>query len=229
VIIFLTLTRGNWLGFALGVWVLLFLPRRLFGFQQKLVFIGLLLLLVPIAALGIWAVLPEEVVQRASQGNTVNARLLSWQIGIKEGLKYPFFGIGLNNLRDLLGTVTVRVSGVRNLTNLHNCFLAFFIELGVLGLVAYLALILSLIQMGLNLYRRRAHPGAKWCGVIAIAMIVAHFVPAFLSTILYVPAVSHVYVFVSLGAIAGLYHSHQPVRARESYEQPYLQRVPAAY
>jgi O-antigen ligase len=228
-VIFLTLTRGNWLGFALGLWVFLFLARRLLGFHQKLVMIGLFLLLVPLAVLGIWAAIPEEVVQRASEGNTIRSRFLSWQMALEEGLRRPIFGIGLNNLRDILGTIILRVSGVRNLTSLHNCFLAIFVELGVVGLFSYLAVIVSIVQMGLSLYRKRMQARAQWCGVIVIAMMVAHFVPAFFSTILYVPAVSHVYLFVSLGAIAGVYHSHQPVLSWDSCHQPCLQRVPTVY
>jgi O-antigen ligase len=227
-VIFLTLTRGNWLGFAFGGWVLLFFGRKLIGFQQKIIWVGLVLLLVPIVLAGVVASMPEEIVNRTHQENTFQARLLAWEIAINEGLKDPVFGIGLNNLRDVLGTISIRSGGARSLSTSHNCFLALFVELGAVGLLAYLAMAVSIVHTGLKLYGRRAGPREQWYGVILIAMMVAYLMPAFFSTILYVPAVSHVYVFAAAGAIAGLFRSC--LQRHTSYTIiPERQQIPSFY
>jgi O-antigen ligase len=228
-IIFHTMTRGNWMGFAFGIWILLLFGRRLIGFHQKLVSIGLAFLIIPVAIAGIWTSTPDEVLERAGNVKNIDARLVSWGIAINEGLKHPFFGIGLNNLRNVFGTTLVRFQGTHNLDTTHNCYLAIFIELGLAGLFAYMAIIISIVQMGSILYRMHMYRRWQWCGVIVIAIMVAYLLPAFTSTILYVPAASHVYVFVSVGAIVGLYRSHKAAEEKYIRQSACEDPIPAFY
>jgi putative inorganic carbon (HCO3(-)) transporter len=205
VIIFLTLTRGNWLGFVLGIWVFLFMGRRLIEHQQKLRAVALIMILLPIGIIGVQEFLspeslPKEISSRASDAGNVNQRFKTWKIAIDVGLQSPIFGIGLNNMRDILG----KLGHKQGLTTVHNCFLAFFLELGVVGLLTYLAIIASIIRTGLNLYRKGTHSQDRWRGVGIIAIMAAYLTPALTETILYTETI-HIYVFACIGGIAGMY------------------------
>jgi len=210
-VIVATWTRSNWLGFLSGSWVLLFLGRRFINRGHKLVAVGLGLLLVPVLLVGFLALAPEEMVEgRIGDENSIYARIGAWQLQLQEGINHPLFGIGFNNVRALLATQRVYVMGVRSETTSHNCFLAFFVELGTVGLLAYLAIALSITRMGLQRYRQGPRQQDQWAGICSIAILVAYLVPALTSTILYVPWVSHVYVFACIGGIAGVNSSVRP-------------------
>jgi chromate transport protein ChrA len=74
----------------------------------------------------------------------------------------------------------------------------------VIGLFAYLMMVATIIARGLTLYRRAVHPHDRWWGISVVALMAAYLVPALTSSLLHIPAVSHVYVFVCIGAIAGV-------------------------
>jgi O-antigen ligase len=215
VIILLTWTRGNWLGFLLGLWICTLLGYRLLHVSQRLRLLSLVLLLVPIVLLSLSVFIPSHVVEeRLGESGTVQARFATWQLAIHEGLKQPLLGIGLNNLRDILGAAVLRMPTLRNLTAPHNCYLSILVELGVVGLFAYLMLIVSLLRTGIRLYRTGSTAQTQWRGIAILFLLTAHFIPAFFSTILYNPVVSHVYVFACIGAIAGLSPAPSPRHAQ---------------
>jgi O-antigen ligase len=210
-VILLTLTRGNLLGFFIGGWACLFLGRRLMKPSWKVMVIGLILTLVPLLIIGSFWLVPEKVIdERFTQSRTVESRLEVFQIALQIGMKRPIFGIGLNNLRDVFGALRVTREGARTLPVAHNSFITMFAELGIAGLVAYLAIAMSIIQMGLRLYRTGITPGEQWQGVGVVAIMMAYLVPALTSNILHRPELSQVYVYVGLGAIAGRYSQRPP-------------------
>jgi O-antigen ligase len=193
VMILLTFSRGNWAGFIAGVCVLLLLGRRLIGFSRKLVAIGLIVLLAPLFMLSLPVLTPQEFVEeRAVNLETVNWRFLEWQRMLEKSDTHLLFGIGLNNSRDVLGGTP------------HNTVLSFFIELGAVGLLTYLALVTSIICMGLRIYRVGVDSRDRWRGIAVIVVMVDYLVPALFFETLYQTELSHVFVYVFVGGIAGL-------------------------
>jgi hypothetical protein len=81
--------------------------------------------------------------------------------------------------------------------------------------LAYLAVGGSIIRTGFLLYRRGIELHQRWRGVALIAMITAYWVAALFATSLHVPSVSHVYLFLTAGAIAGVH-----VRRRSAVALP---------
>ncbi len=210
VIVVLTLTRGNWLGFALAIWVCLAFASRLVDLPRKLVSAGLLLLLLPVLFAGWQALLPERVIEdRLSQPTNVYARLASWYATLNLFGDNPVLGVGLNNSRRFLEARAVTFEGAKNLRSVHNSFLAMLAELGLIGFLAYLAIIGCLVQMAYRLYRDGPDLRDRWRGLAAIGILAAYLVPALFSGLLYMPTVSHTYVFVYMGALAGLYGRSQ--------------------
>jgi O-antigen ligase len=226
-IVLLTWTRGNWLGFISGVWLVLFLGRRLLGFYFKKCAVALVLLLLPGIFFLVGSSLSGDVEERITNTQNIYERVAAWQEALRTSTKNPIFGIGLNNLRDVLSTEGMSFEGVRNLTLHHNCYLGFLAELGSVGLLAYLLIMSSIIRMGLRLYRAGTRYRDRWRGIAVIAIMAAYLVPAFFSTILYRPAVSHIYVFACIGGLAGLYGSRRRVQgmknSKNSYAQPVLE------
>jgi O-antigen ligase len=211
-VIFFTWTRGNWLGFLSGTWFFFFLGRRLLPFSRKLICLSLILLIIPVGVLGLQAALTENVLEnRVAKTSTFFARWESWRMLVEETLKQPIFGVGLNNSRDVLQHRRLsQYADVKSLTTPHNGFLAIFAELGVVGLIAYAAIIICMARLGLRLYRSGTSVQARWGGIAILAILVAYYMPVLTENILHAPELSHVYVFGCVGGIVGCYAKTLP-------------------
>jgi hypothetical protein len=208
VVTLLTYTRGSWVGFAMGLGVMLFLGRRLINFSSKIGFIGIALILLPVILVGVKFVASKDFTE-GRVGNVANlyGRFATWQATIDEAAKNPVFGIGLNNLYSELRTEKTEYGGFSGYTTPHNAFLAIFAELGLAGLLLYLAITTAIFQMGLRLYRRGACFKDRWRGLAVIGIMVAYHVPALFEHLIYHASVAHVYVYAFAGSVAGLYNS----------------------
>jgi O-antigen ligase len=221
VISFLTLTRGNWIGFLTSVWVFLFLGNRLIGFHRKLGAVGLTMVLIPILVIGLYVIVPEEIIEeRLTNLPNVEGRVATWQIMTKEVGKAPVFGIGLQNSRGLLREIEGSFGRSKSFTSPHNSYLPLLLEIGIVGLVGYLAIFGSIIRMGLRLYLEGTHFRDRWRGLTVIAILVAYHVPSLFEHLIYHTNLMHVYVYVFVGAIAGLYSSSRSQSCL--YEHPRL-------
>jgi O-antigen ligase len=205
-IILLGWSRGNLVGLLSGVWIFMFFGRRLVSSSRIMGTVGLVLVLIPTLAMGLYEIIPEKVFEeRISRPSTVYARLGAWQIIGEQISTSPVTGIGFNNLRDILDENRIIFEGVKSETHAHNSFLSILAELGLIGLLAYLAIGGSIIRTGFLLYRTGRDLHQRWRGVALIAIITAYWMAGLFATSLHVPTVSHVYVFLTAGAIAGLH------------------------
>lgn len=210
VVTLLTWVRGNWIGLLAGAWVYMFLGRKLLGSSRKMGTIGLTLLFIALLGAGVSELRSREFFEeRVANPDTWNWRLARWEIALREGASNPIFGIGLNNLRDVYG------KELRTYFTAHNSFVSFFAELGAAGLLAYLAIVASIARMGMRLYRLGPQSRDRWRGAAVLAVMAAYQVGAAAITYLYVYELSHIYVFVFVGAVAGLYTQNglHPARA----------------
>lgn len=77
-----------------------------------------------------------QVLGRFENSGTANERLLSWKAGIRLFESYPFFGIGICNYVNLIGTYNpTMLSGSRAA---HNMYVQALVETGACGFLAYL-------------------------------------------------------------------------------------------
>jgi hypothetical protein len=83
--------------------------------------------------------------------------------------------------------------------------LTFLAELGIVGLLTYLAIVTAIIRMGLRLYQQGMYARDRWHGVTVVAIMAAYLLPALVSNTLNSKELSHVYVYAFMGGIAGLY------------------------
>jgi O-antigen ligase len=195
----------------------MFFGRRLVSSSRIMGTVGLLLVLVPTLAIGLYEVIPEEIFEaRISRPSTVYARLGAWQLIAEQISKSPVTGVGFNNLRDILDDRRIIFEGIKSETHAHNSFLSILAELGLIGLLAYLAIGGSIVRTGLLLYQRGGELHQRWRGVALIAIITAYWVSALFATSLHLPTVSHVYVYITAGAIAGVHVRRRSVVAAGS-------------
>lgn len=207
VVILLTWSRGNWVGFLSGLCLFSFLGFRLMKRQKKLGWSGAALILVAAVGFAVLAFVPMEIVEgRIAYTGTIHWRFRRWELAAQQGIENPIFGIGLNNLRD------VYYRNFGGYTGTHNFFLSTFAELGLLGLLAYLAAMASIIGTGLTLYRKGPQPHDCWRGIAVIAVLIANLTPALFAGTITATGVMLVYVYVFVGGIAELYS--QPIQAR---------------
>lgn len=206
IIILFVWTRGPWIGFLFGIWTFALLGSKLIMARRKILIAGLVLSLFPIAFMGLQEALSvEDVVGRVGRTGNIYGRLATYQIMVEEWSRKPLFGIGLNNVRDLLAEREISLYGVRSFRFSHNSYLSLATEVGVIGFLAYLAIVASILGMGLRVFRMGKHTRDRWRGIGVIAIMVAYLIPPLSDSTLYRTWVSHVYVFVFAGAVSGVY------------------------
>jgi putative inorganic carbon (HCO3(-)) transporter len=139
-----------------------------------LVFAGILLL----ARLG-----PEKAgdTMMASIGSTAGAsttieqRLELWDRAIYGIMDFPFTGMGMNTFRKVVHVLypLFLISPDVDVASCHNQLLQTALDLGVPGLVAYVALLAAAITMGIQVWRQsreawiRASAQGLVCGILA--------------------------------------------------------------
>jgi O-antigen ligase len=205
----LTIQRGCWLGFLAGLFVFLFCGRRFISLPPQLRMVGFVLILVPAIAFALITAVPQEFFeQRVGDEANVLARFATWIATMQLISEGPVFGVGLNNLHSLLDRREVEYGNIVNLSSPHNSYLSMLVELGVIGLLAYLGVVASIMKRGVSLYRNR-NPQDAWRGITVLAIMVGYQIPSLFANTMYSPGLLHVYVYAFIGAIAGLYSSRR--------------------
>jgi len=220
VIIALTLVRGNWVGFIFGLGVFLKLGRRLVSFTRTVKIVGLTVFFVLFAALSFSLLVPEEIIEeRITEQDNAIGRFATWLATIEMASEAPLFGVGLNNLQGLLSRERVTIGGFANYSTPHNSLLSILVELGSIALIAYSAAVLTILRMGLRLYRTGVNKEDRWRGVALIAIMVAYLTPSLFANTIYITGLIHIYVYTLAGALAGVYSGQLRSTPSQSYYQ----------
>ncbi len=136
-----------------------------------------------------FGLLAQQIESGTGSGGTRNS-LTSQGLGLvadSRGL-----GVGAGNAE---GRIRAQDSQIR-VTNLHNWWLEVLVDLGIAGLILFVALWLTLVRGGLRAWRRGAGPATRWLG-LASALALIGFVAGALgpsSAIHYAP------MWITLGA-----------------------------
>lgn len=174
-VVLLTQSRGGWLGLAIGL-LLLFAWMSRWG---RWLAVGALL----IGGVFVLWLGPGKVGDRVmtSIGSTssvapsIAGRLEVWNRAIYGISDFPFTGMGMNTFRKVVHVLypLFLTSPDTDIAHCHNQLLQTALDLGIPGLVAYVALLASAITMGVQVWRRS---GVTWirssaqglvCGIVA--------------------------------------------------------------
>ncbi len=134
-----TLSRSGWIGALVGlVMVAVVLPERrrlVAGLTGGIAVTAVLILLAPIAArIAPHATGPEEMLA---------ARIEIWMVALAVGLHHPIFGVGVANFVNYYPQYGGVVQGINHA---HDIFLNMFVERGILGFLAFTAVVLFVFK-----------------------------------------------------------------------------------
>jgi len=190
-VLLLTQSRGSWIGLLLSCSILLFPGRQGKKWGLLLIFlffIGYLMLLgfeeIPLGA--------QEIKAK------IIGRMHFWDLAIKSIVDHPGFGIGMNRIR-MIPQVGYELAHV------HNHLLHTAAELGIPGLVAYLAILIGAAFMCFKIWQKS---NIGWMRAIALGLgcgQLAHFIFGMADSI---PLGAKVGIFFwfSLALIAAMYN-----------------------
>ncbi|MDM7926266.1 MAG: O-antigen ligase family protein [bacterium] len=138
-----TFSRGGWIGFAAGLLVFAFLHWRIAENRSRALFRGLIVL--SVLSLVLW-LLRDFILLRftGEDYGSAQSRIPMMQIALGMIRKFPWLGVGLNNY-----TLSMAPFDKTGLTldffhPVHNVYLQLAAEIGLPGLVAFLAFTLGL-------------------------------------------------------------------------------------
>ncbi|HEX21591.1 MAG TPA: hypothetical protein ENH19_02935 [Actinobacteria bacterium] len=191
-VLYLSHTKSAWIGVGLGIFILLVVYRHRLNLRILIIGFIALLLFLSVVLVGS-ASTNQDVDLRSASINKINmnesARLLYWRVALVSLAKRPIFGYGpdtfnyayrLNRPADW----KVRDTEGRPVDKAHNEFLQTASNMGILGLAAYLALLIALV--GGLIKGARAAGGEKeavlW-GLTASIIAYLIFIQAYFSTV----------------------------------------------
>jgi O-antigen ligase len=206
-VLLLTQSRGAWLGLLVSSGILVFLLLR----KKKVVLIGSVVAILIFCIVILPSVLKIDQVKLVSkQGEgTLLFRIQMWDKALPRITENPILGIGMNEFR-YLPDIKYRVS------HTHNKFFHLAVELGILALAAYLALLFLAGYMIISIWQRS---DIKWmksatlglgCGQLA-------FVIFEMTDVIPFGAKVGVFPWISLAVISSLYnfllHNNTPLKS----------------
>jgi O-antigen ligase len=166
-------SRGAWLGTAGGLGLMIVLASR----RSRGVAIGTVVAVGLVALLGGYAVLPQNIRDRATSilGNAdspdvrtayitaenfaVVERLAHWWAGIRMFQSNLLLGVGLGNFNVRFAEFTISPTFLVSQGHAHNYYIHVAAEAGLVGLTTYLLLLFVLIGTGLRALRQLSQPG----------------------------------------------------------------------
>jgi O-antigen ligase len=166
-VLFLTKSRGAWMAFGVVV-ILLILLRWRRGWLG----LPLGLLAAGIAALGIG--LPQflDILSTSGSINGIGGRIEIWSRAICMIQDFPFTGIGLGSFGSVADTLYPFFSiSPGSIPHAHNLFLQLAVDLGIPGLIAWLATWGTMVIIAWQIYRRGKALGDGWIAGLGAGLL----------------------------------------------------------
>jgi len=170
----LTQSRGGIIGMAAGMLLLLLMSGR----RWRLIVWGVVAVVVIVTVwLGparVW----DAVTNEGTALTTVAGRMEVWSRALYGIQDFPFTGMGMNTFRRIVPVLypLFTVSPDVDIAHAHNHLLQAALDLGVPGLIAYLALWLLAVVMIVQIWRSRAPAGQRVLALGISAGLLAYFV-----------------------------------------------------
>lgn len=177
-ILVLTQSRGGWIGAAAGLlallafWAFLLPPTRYRRVLRGVAALAVALLLAAVLWIGpadlrdLWLNPPEETVVGTLQ--TLNYRKELWPWAVTAIADFPFTGVGLGAFREVVFRIyPLSLAADQDIGHAHNIFLQVALDVGLPGLMAYLALLFVAAVAGWRVARRDAGLRPAALGLLA--------------------------------------------------------------
>ncbi|MEW6617754.1 MAG: O-antigen ligase family protein [bacterium] len=152
--LFLTFSRGSWIGFGIVMLVISTLKYR------KILIITSILLIA----------LSSVILLRFQDMSAFMIRILLWEKGLNQFLHHPILGIGLGSFE----VEAIQVVGM--ISHPHNEYIRFATETGILGLSGFLWMLINLIRDTVNTYRKTLEPYFKTVLLAIVAILISYLI-----------------------------------------------------
>jgi len=219
--LFLMQSRAAWGGLVFAPLAILVLSNRI---GRMFVAIGAIAGVMPLLILG-----PQQLV------DLVINRMMSYSLGIRVELwwrallvirEHPFVGVGMNVFRKLVGPLPpqYRQDYRVDMAHAHNHFLQAAVDVGIPGLVAYLAIWIVSGGLLVQVHRQAASPQHRAMALGLGAGLIAHFVFSMTDAIPLGAKVGVVF-WLTVAMVAALHHVALDSRLRR-LEEPEMEGGP---
>lgn len=179
--LFMTMSRGGWVGLGVAALVFVLLVKK-----------RLALLAIPLGGLGL-AILPPTVINRALSifnfaDSSTSYRFKMWEITGQMIADRPIFGVGLGHqpfkytFETYIRTMPVFHS--------HNTYLQVLAEMGILGLVLFILLLLAILGSAYYYLIRSQRPYRRIMGAALMASFAGLLTHGMFENILYLTKIS---------------------------------------
>ncbi|MEM7029531.1 MAG: O-antigen ligase family protein [Chloroflexota bacterium] len=211
VLFVLTQSRGGWLG---GICALAFFGSMLYGWVRWLggiTFIGLIITGFSLD----WPFISQIMNSDASEATTLGGlgalefRLELWRAGLWGVADFPLTGMGLGTFREVAPIMyPLTIPPSVDVAHAHNQFLQIALDLGLLGLIAYLAMWLIIAALLFQVMCRPIDPFIKSVALGISSCFVGYFVYA-LADIVALGAKPGIFWWWLLALSIGLYQANK--------------------
>ena len=161
-ILILTQSRDGYISLALSLPVLFLiaLPRK--RRWHGIVFLALFIIIVGVLLASHWGTVRPWIIDNILKSSTglsmdsFNDRLQVWSRAIYGISDFPFTGMGMNTFRKIMPVLypVLNISPEKDIGHAHNEFLQAALDLGIPGLVAFIAIYLIAFWMLIRIWRR---------------------------------------------------------------------------
>ncbi len=165
--VFVTGGRAGWAALCLATLVFLLVAGRYHGviLHRRHWVIGIATFLLAVLGFGVARDL-NVVGQSLNWWHELGLngwwRLDVWRYGVEQWLQHPWFGVGLQNYRLLPAA-----EGVMMVTHPHNIWVQVLVELGIVGVLAVMALLLYVLRCLWGYAKGNVYGLAGLCGMLA--------------------------------------------------------------
>jgi putative inorganic carbon (HCO3(-)) transporter len=150
-LLLLTRSRGGYIATGVGLWLTLWLSGRR-KWAMGLLVIGGLMAVVLVTRPQVQVRSEPDPAQAALDTSTWDFRQRVWRTALLLIGDFPFTGVGMGAFNDVAALLYGFYSPYNPQT--HNLFLQVAVDLGLLGLIGFVAILLIVLWMGVQSYRR---------------------------------------------------------------------------
>lgn len=218
-----TYSLGAWLGTAAALLAMAILAGR-----RRVGLIGLGL--GAVGLLGLLASRPERLLSHLQPGQgTTFFRLQLWQSALAMLRDHPLLGVGLDNFLYLYQQryIAPEALAEANLSHPHNLVLQFWLELGLLGLLAGLWLLGAGLRLARRAWYRSPDAGARALALGAFGCQVDFVVHGLIDNSYFLPDLALVFWLVLALLVEGNHHSAATIARHISGEERERSHRPA--
>jgi putative inorganic carbon (HCO3(-)) transporter len=215
-VLLLSQSRGGWLGLGISLLLLFAWQYRWGKWLAAVAILGAALLWARLGVEKIGNDVMTSVGGNLNVASTFDARKELWNRAILGITDFPLAGMGMNTFRKVAPVLypfyisPQFVPPNRDVANCHNQWLQTALDIGIPGLIAYMALLAAAFTMGVQIWRRcerkwiRAAAQGLVCGMVAQQVFG-------IADAIALGAKVGMFFWIALGVLAAMYRLVKPV------------------